>query len=464
MGSKQSKKKRSDKKSKSKSNKKSNVNNNNYNNEDEDDSNSANNIKLVELRIAEKIINDDQLLFILKNSINDTRILPKGLSNAVRTKFKTISAGMQTVSIQELTKLPEFSIHPFYRRMFEVLIDIFNEKSPQRSFPSKRLKRTQTQKSSQYYGCTFSEQGPLGIALRGDASTGTGKGILVQNIMNGTLASKGGKVQVGDTFVSVNGISTENMNVSQALKLIGSYGRPLHLRFKRERTSGKNNRSFRYSHVFDKGKIGLRLNQHKYQQQNNSSLTGVKSIYGGQFAPLNINSIITTNKKNLSNVFVSDIEKNTQAWKKINPIIQKNDYLLAINSTDVSKYTQKQVIQQISRARRPINLQFYRPKKPPLSSGNGDTSNTDRSLLTWQSKIDNKIDIDVRGGKFNRAETISLTYAVRQDSPSSKDLANLDILLAACVVCSSNVDPGVKDAVAFKIYGKHYNNKFDIFC
>ena len=51
--------------------------------------------------------------------------------------------------------------------------------------------------------------------------------------------------------------------------------------------------------------------------------SGVKSIYGGQFAPLNINSIITTNKKNLSNVFVSDIEKNTQAWKKINPIIQK---------------------------------------------------------------------------------------------------------------------------------------------
>ena len=67
-------------------------------------------------------------------------------------------------------------------------------------------------------------------------------------------------------------------------------------------------------------------------------------------------------------------------------------------------------------------------------------------------------------GIINRAETISLTYAVRQDSPSSKDLANLDILLAACVVCSSNVDPGVKDAVAFKIYGKHYNNKFDIFC
>jgi len=409
---------------------------------------------------TQPLLTDVELKSILITSINNTQILSKELSAAVKEKFMELSQGKPTVSIEQLTKLPEFGIHPLFFRMFQVCIDILE--NPVRTWSGggvPGLNRTTTHKSSQFYGCTFTDSGSLGIVLKSVASNG--KGVLVGNILPGRLASKGGVINVGDHLVSINSRNTEFMDVIAITQLIGSVGRPLRLRFKKSTQKG-NKRSFRFAHSFGNGRIGLGLNE--YKNDPKKPIAAVKSGYGGQYAPFHISALDQTSGGGRgsggipqpSKVYVSDVAKGTQAFKAINPTIQKHDLLMAVNEIDVSTLTQKQVLQCISQATRPVNMQFYRVGDAGGEGGGKDGDGKDRSLLTWQTTQHLNDNDGLYGTKSNPAQTISLTYQVRQNDASSKNQASLNVVLAACVVCSSStLNPSlarVKDAVMFRMY------------
>ena len=59
---------------------------------------------------TQPLLTDAELKSILITSINNTQILSKELSAAVKEKFMELSQGKPTVSIEQLTKLPEFGI------------------------------------------------------------------------------------------------------------------------------------------------------------------------------------------------------------------------------------------------------------------------------------------------------------------------------------------------------------------
>ena len=157
-----------------------------------------------------------------------------------------------------------------------------------------------------------------------------------------------------------------------------------------------------------------------------------------------------------SKVYVSDVAKGTQAFKAINPTIQKHDLLMAVNEMDVSGFSQKQVLQCISQATRPVNMQFYRAGDVGVGGDCKDGDGNDRSLLTWRTTQHLNDNDGLYGTKSNPAQTVSLTYQVRQNAASSNNQASLNVVLAACVVCSSStLNPSlarVKDAVMFRMY------------
>ena len=146
-------------------------------------------------RVAtQPLLTDAELKSILTASIKDTQILSKELASAVKEKFTQLAQGKPTVSIEQLTKLPEFSIHPLYFRMFQVCIDILDKSNSVRTGSgggASGLKRTTTHKSSQFYGCAFAAAGSLGIVLNSVASNGKGVTICkhsfwgLENLKNG---------------------------------------------------------------------------------------------------------------------------------------------------------------------------------------------------------------------------------------------------------------------------------------
>ena len=78
---------------------------------------------------------------------------------------------------------------------------------------------------------------------------------------------KEGQCQAGDALVSVNGKSTQNLALPNIIKYIGKAPRPLRMRFHRANgggaRGGDGSRDFRYAVVFNEGRIGLGLTEHK---------------------------------------------------------------------------------------------------------------------------------------------------------------------------------------------------------
>ena len=136
-------------------------------------------------------------------------------------------------------------------------------------------------------------------------------------------------------------------------------------------------------------------------------------------------------------------------------LIQRCTFIV-LNEMDVSGFSQKQVLQCISQATRPVNMQFYRAGDVGVGGDCKDGDGNDRSLLTWRTTQHLNDNDGLYGTKSNPAQTVSLTYQVRQNAASSNNQASLNVVLAACVVCSSStLNPSlarVKDAVMFRMY------------
>ena len=391
-----------------------------------------------------------QLKMMLEESVAH---LPPAMLQTAKERFQIIARGENMCSIDEFLKQPEFSSHPLHRRLIEVVIDTLEKGSSSSSSSSSatatrnkrkaknedlilagkrldRLKKQQSRKNPAFYGATFLKPGSLGIKLVSDKSNTSHPvmgylGCVVGSVFNGKFASQNGTIQEGDTLVSVNGRSVEKLHVKQTMQLIGSVGRPLKLRFKTQigKSVGGTNRnfSFRYSVKFGEGRIGLGLKERKLQHLESKKKD--QTFDCGQ-------------------VYVSDIKDKTQASKK--KIIEVDDTLVAVNSIDCSKLTQKKVLTLIGAERRPIILQF---KRAPLK----------KSFFAKDNSKETKMEDDcfgvTSGLSGHRAETMSATYVTRTQAPSSSSRAvSLQAFLSALAVCSPTIDVRVKDSIAFSMY------------
>ena len=376
--------------------------------------------------------------------------LPPAMLQTAKERFQIIARGEDMCSIDEFLKQPEFSSHPLHRRLIEVVIDTLEKGRSSSSSATAarnkrkaknedlilagqrldRLKKQQSRKNPAFYGATFLKPGSLGIKLVSDKSNTNHPvkgylGCVVGSVFNGKFASQNGTIQEGDTLVSVNGRSVEKLHVKQTMQLIGSVGRPLKLRFKTQigKSVGGTNRNFpfRYSVKFGEGRIGLGLKERKLQH---------------------VESKKKDQTSDCGQVYVSDIKDQTQASTK--KIIEIDDTLVAVNSIDCSKLTQKKVLTLIGAERRPIVLQF---KRAPLK----------KSFFAKDNSKETKIEDDcfgvTSGLSGHRAETMSATYVTRTEAPSSSSRAvSLQAFLSALAVCSPTIDARVKDSIAFSMY------------
>jgi C-terminal processing protease CtpA/Prc len=327
-----------------------------------------------------------------------------------------------------------------------------------------RLARTQSHKSPNFYGVTFSALGSIGLTLVQDPAHVNNKnatGCVVGKVVHGGAASINGKVQASDALVSVNGKSTADMRLPKIIQYIGKAPRPLNLRFHRAHGSGRfggdGSRDFRYTVRFGNGRIGLGLKERKAQRSR------MQSYYGGM-APVPVadsaQAEIEEAASKVGKVFVSEVVPGTQASQGktffAGPI-QIGDVLVAINNRDVSAMSQKATMNVLSQEGRPVFCQFVRPAKKDRNLLSRTTAATaeDRAGGGYGETNARQSGVVVSGDGVETGYPVGMSGAFLVHSEWTKHASyrvSFEDVLAAFAVACHETDATVRDAVVFRMF------------